>query len=173
MITTQSTDTAYAVGSEIEAICKPCGDQDRMHVIVSLKTKKDTDIEVPNRVRCLTCNHEHTYRPTAAAKEKQKADAAAERKRIAEEKKARKAKLARSAGRGEILSFDVLSSGRNLSNPKLYSRTEKYEKEDIIEHPKFGIGIVAAVRGSNKIDVSFNTTGAHTLVHNCLLPNKV
>ncbi len=166
MAETQNTTGLYSgltVGSEIDAKCSKCK-QDLMHTITEM-----TDDGKPKRVRCLTCGGEHVFRKTAA----QKAAEAAEKKRAAEAKKARLAKKAKSGGRGDIPEFAVLADGKRIDAPRLYSMTEHFAVGEIIEHPVFGIGIVAVVRGTDKMDVAFEKSGARTLLHNRILPGKI
>lgn len=153
-------DTVVDVGSEIEAKCSRCK-LDLMHTVVAMLDGK------PRRVRCLTCGGDHIYRMPASLK----AAKAAERKKAAANKKSKAAKKAKSGGRGDVPDFETLAGGKKLDNPRPYAMTERFGGGELIEHPVFGIGIVAVVRGQDKIDVSFQT-GVHTLLHNRAIPPK-
>ncbi|MDR0965113.1 MAG: hypothetical protein LBM75_01160 [Myxococcales bacterium] len=151
-------DTVVDVGSEIEAKCSRCK-LDLMHTVVAMLEGK------PRRVRCLTCSGDHIYRMPASLK----AAKAAERKKAAASKKSKAAKKGKTGGRGEVPDFETLAGGKRIDNPRPYAMTERFVGGEIIEHPMFGIGIVAVVRGQDKIDVSFRK-GVHTLLHNRTLP---
>lgn len=154
-------DTVVDVGNEIEAKCSRCK-LDLMHTVVAMLEGK------PRRVRCLTCGGDHLYRMPASLK----AAKAAERKRASASKKSKASKKAKSGGRGEVPDFETLAGGKRIDNPRAYAMTERFAGGEIIQHPVFGIGIVAVVRGEDKIDVSFQK-GVHTLLHNRALPPKI
>lgn len=154
-------DTVVDVGSEIEAKCSRCK-LDLMHTVVAMLDGK------PRRVRCLTCGGDHIYRMPASLK----AALAAERKKAAATKKSKAAKKAKSGGRGDVPDFETLAGGKKLDNPRPYAMTERFAGGELIQHPVFGMGIVAVVRGQDKIDVSFQT-GVRTLLHNRTIPPKI
>lgn len=169
---TMNEGAAYAIGGLIDAKCLKCPKTDdgkiaeRTHEIMDLR-----DDGSPYHVRCSSCGHTHVYRPTESDSIKLKAEKELARKRAAEEKKLKKAKMARAGGRGIIDSFDKLAgNSKSVETPKFYSMTETYKVGDFIEHPKFGIGIVAKVRGEDKIDVAFQNNEAHTFLHKRILP---
>jgi len=154
-------DSVVDVGSEVEAKCSRCK-LDLMHTVVAMLDGK------PRRVRCLTCGGDHLYRMPASLK----AAKAAERKKAAASKKSKAAKKAKSGGRGEIPDFETLAGGKRIDNPRPYAMTERFVGGEIIQHPVFGVGVVAVVRGQDKIDVAFQG-GPRTLLHNRAIPHKM
>ena len=52
---------------------------------------------------------------------------------------------------------------KDLSRARRYSAKDRYEPDDVLQHPVFGIGLVQEVRG-DKISVAFKAD-VKTLVH--------
>jgi len=48
---------------------------------------------------------------------------------------------------------------------KPYSIKAKYDLNDLIDHPKFGAGVVSKLMGESKIEVTFSD-GIKNLIHN-------
>jgi hypothetical protein len=125
---------ALKVGGDIDAWCGKC----KMllgHTILALVGTK------PARVRCNTCQGEHNYRGTIAP---------AKRASAAREKPV-------------VTSWEALLARKDLSRARRYSSREKFEEDDVLDHPVFGIGLVQEVRG-DKIQVAFKAD-VKTLVH--------
>ncbi|MCC6807873.1 MAG: hypothetical protein IT381_10650 [Deltaproteobacteria bacterium] len=130
-----------AVGKDVDDFCTKC----KMllnHVVVAKVG------ETIKRVKCLTCNTEHAYRG-----EKPKAETTT--------RKAAKP----SAATVKASDYDTLMKGRDLSRAKKYKPAVVFEKNDVIDHPKFGMGLVLGDKDGSKIDVAFSD-GVKTLVHN-------
>jgi len=60
-------------------------------------------------------------------------------------------------------SWAALLRGKDVSRARRYSTQERFETDDVLEHPVFGIGLVREVRG-DKISVAFKAD-VKTLVH--------
>lgn len=116
------------------------------------------------KVECLTCHGQHAYRahePSHKVKEEltkeetpTKVSAAAEKK--AEDKK--RAKSKRAQEKEKELWKEALAK-KDLAMVKPYIMTNSYELDDLIDHQKFGIGIVTNVITPKKIEVLFE--GGH------------
>ena len=130
-----------AVGKDVDSFCSKC----KMllnHVVVA---KVGDQIK---RVKCLTCGSEHAHK-LAATVTKPKSPAA---------KKAAPAKVRAS-------DWDVLMQGRDLTRAKRYKPDLAFHKNDVVDHPKFGMGLVLADKEGTKIEVAFQE-GPKVLVHN-------
>jgi hypothetical protein len=62
-----------------------------------------------------------------------------------------------------VVSFEQQLAGKDVSHAPRYSPKDAYAVDQVIEHPTFGLGIVAAVR-EDKVDVVFKAM-QKTLVH--------
>jgi hypothetical protein len=122
------------VGGDIDAFCTRCKMELGHTVLAMVGTK-------PVRVRCNTCQGEHNYRGPSAK---------APRKAAAREKPT-------------VTSWEALLAQKDISRARKYSAREKFEAEEVLSHPVFGIGLVQEVRG-DKIQVAFKAD-VKTLVH--------
>jgi len=131
------------VGGDIDAWCTRC----KMilgHTILALVGTR------PARVRCNTCQGEHNY----------KASATAEAKSGGWEPKAdRERRLAKPA----VTSWEALLAQKDVTRARPYSARERFEADDVLNHPVFGIGLVQEVHG-DKMRVAFKAD-TKLLVH--------
>ena len=117
------------VGGDIDAFCTRC----KMllgHTVLAMVGER------PARVRCNTCQGEHVYRPAAAAPAARASARAGEREKPV------------------VTTWAALLQGKDLARARKYSTQNRFEKDEVIHHPQFGIGIVQEVRG-DKIGVAF------------------
>lgn len=134
---------SYTAGDEVDSKCTKCklvlG-----HVIVAMVGDKIA------KVKCLTCNGEHAYRPPPTASEATAAKRRAERKATAVEPL---------GGRTTAEEFEILCQGRDLSKPTKYTIKIPLKVDEVIDHAKFGIGLVTEIRESSKAHVAFKDGG--------------
>jgi len=123
----------YAPGEYISAWCTKCR-MELGHTIVAMVQN------APKRVRCNTCNGEHNYRIGPS-----------DRIRTGSTNLKRKTRKPE-AGYHELMSR---LSGDRPPRVRKYSTRENFEKNDVLEHPRFGVGVVATVIHRNKIEVFF------------------
>ncbi|MBX5482074.1 MAG: hypothetical protein IRZ16_09600 [Myxococcaceae bacterium] len=126
--------TKYRVGGEIDAYCG----KDKMelaHTIIAMVGDKVA------RVQCNTCGSQHAFRGTAAPAPKAPRASAG---RSPAEPRASKV----------TVTFDQLMAQRDASTAKRYSVKETFAKDDLIDHPTFGYGIVLDAR-PDKVTVLF------------------
>ncbi len=102
------------------------------------------------RVKCNTCQGEHAYRPPPSASEATAKRRRAERKNASAEKSTVKATAAE---------YDTLTKDKDLSKPKVYAVSVDLAKDDVIEHKKFGVGLVTEVKEGKKAHVAFPDGG--------------
>ena len=132
------TDT-ITVSGEIVAWCTKCK-LELAHTIVAIVD------DLPKKVQCNTCNAKHNYRTKPQPRST---------------KAVRKPKLKEPTYEEHL---DRLTSG-DLSNSKEYNIKGIFEKDEIIDHPRFGIGVVLSVVKTNKIEVLFRE-GPKLLIQN-------
>ena len=128
------------VGSDIEAICKKCGDV--WHVVVALADRRIAKVE------CKQCGAQHRYRrvkgETGAAQKKPAARTTSSRTRSVKKKQA---------------------VGADESRPRRdFRMSDTYEVGDRVLHASFGEGVVQEVAAPSKIVVLFDV-GSKMLVH--------
>ena len=96
-------------------------------------------------MRCNTCDGEHNYRAAAAGKKKGWQPATV--------------REAKPVG----TSWEALIAAKDISRARRYSSKERFVKDDLLDHPTFGVGLVQDVQG-DKMKVAFKAD-VKTLVH--------
>ncbi len=134
------------VGDEVEALCGTCKAA-TVHVVEVVKNDKIT------KVMCKSCMSSHRYR----LPEKEAVKKVAAKKTKSAAKKPTKTKEQRKWSR-------VLSKV-DSEHPTEYSMGSTYNANDVIEHSKFGVGVVIEVVDPYKVAVVFEQ-GQKTLVQN-------
>ena len=135
--------TGYQAGDEVDSKCTKCK-LILAHTIVAMVGDQIA------RVKCNTCGGEHAYRPPPSASE-----ATAKRRRA--ERKA--SSLDKLGGKVTAAEYDLLTKGKDLSTPIKYSMNMELELEQVIEHPKFGVGLVVDLKEGKKAHVAFPEGG--------------
>ena len=100
------------------------------------------------RVQCNPCGDVHGYR-------KPKGEAEEETPEPAPKKKAAKAKP----------TWDQVMAKSSKKQPKPYQLGEYFKENELLSHPKFGVGFVSENIGDDKIEVTFKDD-KRVLVHN-------
>lgn len=136
------------VGDDVDSKCLPsCGPNLVLaHTVVAM----DGDKVV--KVKCNTCNKTHTYRSPDSASE-----ATAAKRKSARKKREEAANAA-------MVDFDVLAKEVDLAQAETYSVRNTLDVRQVVEHPKFGTGIVFALKEDGKAEVVFRD-GPRVLVH--------
>ena len=108
---------------------------------------------LPVKVKCNTCNSQHKYRTKQSG--------------ISKPKSAKSKSPARKIKTQEANYNDYISrlTDYDLTRVKMYSMDGSYKKDEIIEHSKFGVGIVLSLIQNNKIEMLFKD-GPKVLIHN-------
>jgi hypothetical protein len=141
-------NTLPPVAKSFYAFCKKC-DADRYHVVLAHTTATSAKIE------CEICKSKKTYSlPKASTKTGKPLTGAAAKKRE-QTMSSRK-----SSHRNE---FDMLMSNEN-AKVMPYTMKAKFEKNQKLDHPKFGMGFIKEAQ-SDKIEVVFSDE-VRTLIHN-------
>ncbi len=136
--------SSYSVGDDIDAKCLPaCGKLVLAHTIVAMVGDKI------QQVKCNTCEKVHGYRPPDSPSE------ATARRRRAE----RKASAKDSSTLPSASDYDNLVKGHDLSKAEKYSPKMALDTHSVIDHPKFGVGLVIDLKEGNKAQVAFPDGG--------------
>jgi hypothetical protein len=132
----------YKVGKEVLSYCSKCK-LNLAHIIVSMK-----DAGTLGKVECKTCKSTHAYKdPSIMLRKSKKIPGAVAKKSPS------------TAGQTWM---DQM--GKTTKKSRAYSIREKFSIGDIIDHPKFGPGIVQENK-DDKIEVLFRHD-IKLLVHN-------
>jgi hypothetical protein len=123
----------HSVGGYIDAWCTKCK-LELGHTIVAIVD------DFPKKVKCNTCQGQHNYKTKPAERSRTKAAGTA-RKRKAKESTYEK--------------YLALLKEADVANVKKYGMKDNFEKDQVIDHTKFGTGIVTAVINPNKIEILF------------------
>ncbi len=133
----------YTVGGYVESWCTKCK-LELGHTIVAIVEN------APKRVKCNTCNGLHNFRTKLAVTSRAKSTKTGRKKKSPEE------------DYNELL---ATITGGDLSSARKYSINGNYTKDDIVDHSRFGIGIVVSVINPHKMDILFKD-GSKLLVQN-------
>jgi NACalpha-BTF3-like transcription factor len=134
-----------SVGKEVLSYCSKCK-LTLAHTIVAMK-----DAQAIHRVECRTCKNTHAYKDPSAVKMK-----AATRKKTTR-------KTSKTTTSVADLWMEAINSATAKSQP--YSIKGSFAQGDIIDHAKFGPGVVDKTIDGDKIEVIFRHE-IKTLIHN-------
>ena len=136
----------YSVSGNVDGWCTKCK-LELAHTIMAMSKN------LPAKVKCNTCNSEHKYRTKQSG--------------ISKPKSAKSKSPARKIKTQEANYNDYISrlTDHDLTRVRIYSMDGSYKKDEIIEHTKFGVGIVLSLIQNNKIEMLFKD-GPKVLVHN-------
>ena len=131
------------IGKSVDSWCGCCKLM-LAHTVEAMVNHKIT------RAHCNTCGAQHAYRRnppgTASAK-------------IRGASSGTSAKTS-----GKPVDYQALLRGKDVSQSRAYRTSERFQTDELVDHPTFGIGLVVRLRDSNKIDVGFSD-GVKTLTH--------
>lgn len=147
----RKSDTLPAVGRDIDTRCTKCKAV-LAHTIIAMVDDQ------PARVRCNTCGSEHKYRLTKAAATKAAPKA---RKTGVGSRRALPRKDEETLAREK---FERLAGDRDRATATPYSPKILAEKDMLIDHKKFGYGVITTVLGT-KATVVFEDA-SRTLIVN-------
>jgi hypothetical protein len=144
----------FVAGNDIQAFCTTCKG-DRGHTVI------EAHDGLVLRVRCMQCKEEHQYKRPHGPPPPEKKAARAPRQRD----RAPRRPAARASTPGPAAEWLDKVFGKDPDVFRVYSMKDSYAVSDLVSHPRFGLGVVAALRGGDKVEVLFRE-GARTLVHN-------
>jgi hypothetical protein len=129
---------ALKVGGELDAWCTACKLM-KWHTIVAIVDGK------PAKVECQGCHKQHQYRANPPG---EKEPAAPKTPRV------RKSRAAAAPDVPAPPDYETLLAGRG-GDARAYSPNERYAVGDVLRHPSFGVGVVAATPAAQRIEVAF------------------
>jgi hypothetical protein len=140
-------DVSVRVGSNVDSWCGKCK-LILAHTVEAMVGSK------PKRVQCNTCQAQHVYKANApgTATTKRKATAKTD------------AGLPQRVSTKRASDYDKYMTGRDPANARRYSPKIAFSQHDLIQHPKFGLGIATALKDGNKLEILF-PDGPRTLIH--------
>lgn len=144
--------TKYKVGGNCDSWCTKCK-LTLEHVIVSMVGSR------PARVQCLTCKTNHNFREAPSTTKKSARTASSKPKTRSSGPKSRTTRTRGPGGKN----WNTLITERDTSTARRYKLTATFENEELIDHSRFGVGIVLEAV-PDKIEVLFED-GARTLAH--------
>jgi hypothetical protein len=133
----------YSAGENIDAWCTKCK-LELGHTIVDIVDN------LPKKVKCNTCNAKHNYRTEPVKRSRTKSTNSTRKTRSK-----------------ETTYEEYLSrlTGVDPANSRKYNTKGNFSENEIIDHLKFGIGIVSSVIQVNKIKILFKD-GPKLLIQN-------
>ncbi len=135
------------VAGDVDSWCTKC----RMwlaHTIVAMVGG------VPKRVLCNTCHGEHMYRPNPPGESTKAKKSGVRKGRAAAKPKARK-----------VSEWETRVGGRDRREAIPYKPQETFEADQLMDHPKFGMGLILAPLAGDKVKVLFES-GEKILIQN-------
>ena len=124
------------VGKEIVTYCSKCK-LDLGHIIVVMK-----DAATPHKVQCNTCKSTHSFKAPKTVTKRRASSGTRKPRQTKEEK---------------IINLWEEGIENFSGEPIKYSIKTKFEEGQVINHPKFGPGVVDKIIDTNKIEVIFRT----------------
>ncbi|HBH61845.1 MAG TPA: hypothetical protein DDX85_08930 [Nitrospiraceae bacterium] len=123
----------YVAGGYIEAWCTKCK-LELGHTIIAMVDN------VPKKVKCNTCDGQHNYRAKPSEINRTKL----------------KNSVRKTRSKGAIYEEYISRlTGGDLSKARKYSFKENYQKDEILDHSTFGVGVVLSVIQANKMEILF------------------
>jgi hypothetical protein len=110
----------------------------KWHTIVALVGTK------PAKVECQGCHKQHQYRAAPPGTPTTKAATGVKKPRASKS----------STPSAPAINFDELLAGRD-AEARTYAPGEKYAVGDVVRHPTFDVGVVTAIPGVQKVEISF------------------
>ena len=135
-------DDIEEIGSDVEAFCPKCK-ADTAHTII---TKYEDEIR---RVQCSPCGDVHAYRKPRGELEEEGAQA---------EEKSKKKALKKPT-------WEEFFAKHDVSSARPYTFRDTYIENDIVTHPKFGMGFASETPDEDKVEITFKDQ-RRVLVHN-------
>ncbi|HOT98368.1 MAG TPA: hypothetical protein PLN61_00315 [bacterium] len=134
------------IGIEVEALCNKCKAA-TVHVVVAIKSQDMV------RVMCKTCQSLHRFKSPESKL----------LKKAGKVVKPKKAKLTLEAR--ETKKWNKLLTAADPEKAIAYSMSQGYSENDVIQHDKFGLGVVVKILDPSKISVVFED-GLKNMVQN-------
>ncbi|MEF2144269.1 MAG: hypothetical protein V3573_02385 [Desulfovibrionaceae bacterium] len=127
----------YQAGDAIESKCNCCKDV-RMHVVVAMNGGEIV------KVQCKTCGSTHRHPKVKTAAPRKKGVRAV----------AKAVKALKSAAE-QVQEWENALNGKDIGSAKPFGSAGSAVEGGLIDHPKFGVGLVQKLVAPNKMEVLF------------------
>lgn len=151
------------VGGDVDAFCSRCG-MDLAHTVVAMVGSKVV------QARCNTCGAFHRYKAPKSAP-KGRATRSTDSAQLRPSGPGARGMTGRGSGEGAAArkasswemrwNEQVNQAGDAPVHP--YRMTETFAKGQLVQHPRFGLGVVQQTTGADKVEILFRE-GLRTLV---------
>ena len=138
-----STDKNLSAGDEIDSRCLKCKSVTNHTIIAMLEGKAA-------KVECNTCHARHKYRSPVTVKKKSSGVRRVTKKKAAGSKGGRMTPEMKAAAH-----YETVLADRSMEGALPYAMTATFAQGDLIDHPKFGLGLVTRKISANRIEVTF------------------
>lgn len=138
-------------GGNVDAWCGKCN----LLLAHTIEAMVGTTIK---RVHCNTCMSQHMFRDHAPGEGGGAARSSRERSTPA------RAGRSSAAGVTRASDYENYLKGRDLSAARRYAPRETFAVGEVLEHPKFGLGVATALKDGGKFEALF-ADGPRVLVH--------
>ncbi|MDA0713299.1 MAG: hypothetical protein O2897_04855 [bacterium] len=151
--------TNIRIGGNVDSWCTKCK-------LILAHTVEAAVKETIKRVHCNTCLSKHVFRAYApgTAPKTATVNAKPKSRSTAASKKASLQKKFGVAGLVKASDYEAMLKGRDAALAKKYSYKQHFGMGEMMEHTVFGLGVVTADKGSNKIEVLFEE-GPKVMLH--------
>ncbi len=147
----------YRVGSDVDSWCTKC----KLILAHTIEAVVGDEIK---RVHCNTCHSKHIHRAYEPGCTPKVLRSAALKSPKTKSSTSRAPKKIGVAGMMRASDYELILRGRDLAAAKRYSFRDQYGAGEVLQHTDFGLGVVTADKGANKIEVLFQL-GPKVLVH--------
>lgn len=141
------SEKVITAGDEVDSYCTTC------KIVLAHRVVAVVD-DKPEKVICKTCEKKHKYRPNPPKSRAKKAATGAKktsRKTTTAKKKTTRTRKTKDP----TVVWEEALADKNISNAKMYSMGDVFDQDDIIEHDKFGHGLVKEIHAEGKMEVLF------------------
>jgi uncharacterized Zn finger protein (UPF0148 family) len=139
------TEKVINAGDEVDSWCTTC------KIVLAHQVVAVVDGKV-EKVICKTCGKQHKYRPNPPKSRMKKSTTSASKKKTKTTK--RKTKRKRKS-KDPAERWEEALAEKDVSHAKVYSMGGSFDQDDIINHKKFGYGLVMEIRAEGKMEVLF------------------
>ena len=136
----------FVTGRDCDSYCTRCK-MDLAHTVVAMVRG------APVQVKCNTCGSFHRYRLAKSAKNKGAKRPV--RRSAAKGAQTRTQRARKTSGVVARTRWEGLLEERDKDAVRPYKVTDEFKKDDIVQHSKFGLGIVVEELPSNRVRVLF------------------
>ncbi|MCP4404131.1 MAG: hypothetical protein GY801_43345 [bacterium] len=134
------SEKVYSPGDDIDSYCTTCKIVLGHRVVALVEEKVD-------KVICGTCNKKHKYRPNPPKSRAKKSKTAADG--------TPKKRVTRRRTKDPAILWEETLDERDLTKQSPYSFTGDFKENELIDHKKFGCGLVMRLMGEGKMEVIF------------------